>query len=80
MPVLAALNGEGAAVIQEAKAGLTCRAGDANGLAEIVIKMSKMSMRDREIMGTNGFEFSKREFDRKITIDMAEAHLMRLIA
>jgi len=79
MPVIAALNGEGAAVIQEAKAGLTCMAGDAEGLAALVIQMSKMSLNDRKKMGANGLEFSKREFDRQMIVDMAESHLARLI-
>lgn len=80
MPVIAALNGEGAAVIQEAQAGLTCMAGDAEGLAALVIQMSKMSPIDRKKMGINGLEFSKREFDRQMIVDMAESHLRRVIA
>ena len=79
MPVIAALNGEGAAVIQEAQAGLTCMAGDAEGLAALVVQMSKMSPIDRKKMGINGLKFSKREFDRQMIVDMAESHLMGLI-
>lgn len=80
MPVIAALNGEGASVIQEAQAGLTCMAGDAAGLADLVVQMSEMSSTDRKRMGLNGLEYSRREFDRKILIDMAESHLMKLVA
>jgi glycosyltransferase involved in cell wall biosynthesis len=80
MPVIAALNGEGAAVIQEAQAGLTCMAGDAEGLAALVVQMSKMSLIDRKKMGINGLKFSKREFDRQMIVDMTESHLMGLIA
>ena len=80
IPVIAALNGEGADVIKEAQAGLTCMAGDAEGLVALVIQMSNMSPLDRKKMGINGLEFSKREFDRHMAINKVESHLMRLIA
>ncbi len=79
IPVIAALNGEGADVIKEAQAGLTCMAGDAEGLAALVIQMSKISPQDRKKMGINGLEFSKREFDRRIAINKFESQLKRLI-
>lgn len=80
MPVIAALNGEGASVIQEAQAGLTCMAGDAAGLADLVVQMSEMPAAERKSMGLNGLYYSRREFDRKMVIDMAESHLMKLVA
>jgi len=78
-PVIAALNGEGADVIRAANAGLTCMAGNAVGLAEIVRKMSELPASERLVMGKNGLEFSKREFDRRMVLDIAEKYLSRLI-
>ena len=80
IPVIAALNGEGASVIQEAQAGLTCMAGDAAGLAALVVQMSEKPSTDRKRMGLNGLEYSRREFDRRNVIDMVESHLMKLVA
>ena len=80
MPVIAALNGEGAEVVRQANAGLTCPAGDAKGLATLVIKMSKLSGSELQLMGKNGLEFSNREFDRRKLIDSVENHLLGLCA
>ncbi len=79
IPVIAALNGEAADIVKEAQAGLTCMAGDAKGLAALVIQMSNMSPQDRKKMGINGLEYSKREFDRHRAINKFECLLMRLI-
>jgi colanic acid biosynthesis glycosyl transferase WcaI len=79
MPIVAALNGEGADVIRSANAGFTCAAGHAGGLAEIVLKMAALPLGERQTMGKNGLEFSKREFDRRMVVDMAEQHLAGLV-
>jgi colanic acid biosynthesis glycosyl transferase WcaI len=78
-PIIAALNGEGADVVRAANAGLTCTAGNASGLAEIVRKMSELPSSERIAMGKNGLEFSKREFDRRVLVDMAEKYFSRLV-
>lgn len=78
IPIVAALNGEGADVIQQAKAGLTCGAGKPQDLANIVLMMSELSLIERQAMGRNGLEFSKREFDRRKIVDTAESHLLAL--
>jgi len=79
MPIVAALNGEGAEVIRSANAGFTCAAGHASALAEIVLKMSVLPLSERQIMGKNGLEFSKREFDRRTIVDSAEQQLAGLV-
>lgn len=78
IPVIAALNGEGADIIDLANAGFCCPAGNEVALAELVIKMSELSEIDRKAMGSNGLEFSMREFDRCMVVDMAEKHLSGL--
>jgi colanic acid biosynthesis glycosyl transferase WcaI len=78
MPIVAALNGEGAEVIRLARAGLTCPAGNPAELAKTVLKMSALSMSERQAMGKSGLQFSEREFDRSKVIDLAETHLLGL--
>jgi glycosyltransferase involved in cell wall biosynthesis len=79
MPILAALNGEGADVVRSADAGFTSPAGSAEGLAEIVLKMAKLPLSERQVMGKNGLEYSKREFDRRMVVDMAEKYCSELV-
>ena len=79
MPILGALNGEGADVVRSANAGFTCPAGNAEGLAEIVLKMAKLPLSERQVMGKNGLEYSKREFDRRMVVDMAEKYCSELL-
>jgi len=78
MPVIAALNGEGADVIRLAKAGFTCPAGNAVELAASVHKMAELPKSERDAMGKNGLEFSQHAFDRRMLVDMAEKHLSGL--
>lgn len=53
-PVIAALDGEGARVIEEYGAGLTCAAEDAEALAALIEKLYHMSSEDRAAMGAAG--------------------------
>jgi glycosyltransferase involved in cell wall biosynthesis len=52
-PIIASLDGEGARIISEAGAGLICNAEDARGLAQCIISLRNMSIKQREIMGHN---------------------------
>lgn len=79
MPIIAALNGEGADVVNSANAGFTCASGHAEGLAEIVLKMANIPLSERQVMGKNGFEYSKREFDRRMVVDLAEKYCSGLL-
>ena len=78
MPVIAALNGEGADVIRLAQAGFTCPAGNAVELASIVRKMAELPNSERQAMGKNGLNFSQQAFDRKKIVDLAEKYLSGL--
>ncbi|CAN1531251.1 RfaG Glycosyltransferase [Methylophilaceae bacterium] len=68
-PVLAMLNGEGANIINESEAGITCPAEDAQALADSVLKLSIMSACELEEMGRKGLDYSNREFNRRILIE-----------
>jgi glycosyltransferase involved in cell wall biosynthesis len=77
-PVLAMLNGEGARIVNESGAGLTCPAGDPRALADAVLKLSAMGVEEREKMGMKGLEYSKKEFDRGRLITKLEQMLEQL--
>jgi len=53
-PIVAALDGEGAKVVAEAGAGLTCPAEDYQGLAQRIEQLFKMSVSERGKLGVAG--------------------------
>ena len=68
IPVLAMLNGEGAEIVNRSGAGLSCQAGDGRALAANVLKLSNMSIDERQVMGERGMAMSRNEFDRSMLI------------
>lgn len=74
-PLLGMLDGEGARVIQEARAGLVCPAGQGRQLASCVETLASMSATEKQLMGTNGQAYCQREFDRDELISRVEALL-----
>lgn len=71
-PILGMLDGEGATVIKNAKAGLVCEAGDSNALARLVLKLVALSPEERKQMGLNGIQYSNKEFNRVQLMDKLE--------
>ncbi len=80
IPIVAMLNGEGAALVKYSNSGLICNAGDSAGLASAVLKLSKMTKEDRSAMGRNGIEVSTKEFDRSMLIDRLEGWLAEVVS
>jgi glycosyltransferase involved in cell wall biosynthesis len=76
-PLVAALDGEGANLVEEAGCGMVSPADDANALAEVVLKMSELPEARLREMGACGQEYSKKHFDRKLLIDELETLLQR---
>lgn len=64
-PIIAALNGEGARIIEEADAGLTCAAEDADGLANAIKTLYEMDQVSRRQMGNNGHAYFDEHFEMK---------------
>ena len=62
-PILAALNGEGARVIRESKAGLVCEAEDYISLSKNIKKILYMDSKERELLGFNGKQYFKKNFE-----------------
>lgn len=79
-PVIAALDGEGANIIEDAGAGVTCRSGAPDALARAVLKMYKTSKSEREKMGRSGKAYYEENFDRSMLLDKLEGWMKELIA
>lgn len=75
-PVIASLDGEGARLIEEAGAGLSCPAGDAEALAGAVRALRNMPRAERERMGADGLKFCRDNFTRASLIERLEGWLM----
>jgi len=72
-PILGCINGEGARVIVEAEAGLTCDAMDATALASNIRHMSRMSTDELEMLGRNGKAYFMDHFEsRKLAKELIE--------
>lgn len=80
IPVIAMLNGEGAELVAEAGAGLACSAGDSAGLAQAVLRISKMRAEERLAMGQRGKALYAREFERQILLNRLEGWMLDLAA
>lgn len=80
IPLLGMLDGEGADVIREAQAGLTCEAGDGDGLAKAVLALAAMPLAERNQMGLNGLKYAQQEFGRTQLMNRLEALLTEAIA
>lgn len=78
IPVVAMLNGEGSDVVRESGSGITCGAGDHEGLAKAVLQLSQATPEERLEMGRKGRELSQREFDRDTLISRLEGWMGEL--
>lgn len=79
IPLLGMLDGEGAAVIRDAQAGLTCEAGDGAGLAQAVLALAAMPTAERKQRGLNGRNYAQQEFGRAQLMDRLEALLAEAV-
>lgn len=75
IPLLGMLDGEGARVINEAGAGLTCPAGNGSALADVVRRLSSLSAEERKVMGNRARDYCRQEFDRKTLVTTFEGWL-----
>lgn len=80
IPLLGMLDGEGAAVIHDAHAGLTFGAGDSDGLAQAVLTLAAMLPERRQQMGLNGRKYAQQEFGRAQLMGRLEALLSEAVA
>lgn len=74
-PIIASLDGEGARLVEEAAAGMSCPAEDASALAQACRKLYSASPEDRERIGRAGRCFFEKHFDP----DMLASRLAKLL-
>ena len=79
-PIIACLDGEGARVVADAGAGLTCPAEDAAALAERVMRMKRLSAEERERMGAAGKRYYEENFDPQFLTRQLLDHLRRVVS
>ncbi len=79
-PIIAGLAGEGARIIEEAKAGVTAPAGDPAGLAAAVLRLMRTDPSDRAAMGERALAYSRKNFDREVLLDRLVALMREAIA
>ncbi len=76
-PILCAINGESANIINQAGCGFTSPAGDASALAENIIKLYLMTHEKRHEMGQNGVRYANENFCRERLLDELSLILSR---
>lgn len=74
-PVIAALDGEGARVVEESGAGFACPAEDPEALAKTVLRMYNLSVAERETMGRFGREYFEKNFERHLLLKQLDVWL-----
>lgn len=75
-PIVGALDGEGARVIEESGAGVVGPAEDGQALADSVLVLYRMSAEERAAMGRNGHAYFTRNFERERLLDQLEETLL----
>jgi colanic acid biosynthesis glycosyl transferase WcaI len=78
-PILAALNGEGASLLNKSGAGLVAQAGDGQALAECALRLSRMSVEERAGMGRAARAYFEAEFDRSLLLGRLESFIRKLV-
>ncbi len=79
-PIIAALDGEGARVIEESGAGLTCPAENPDSLAEAVLSLYRKSDDERRFMGEQGRRYFEKNFERVMLLNQLENWMKELVS
>lgn len=74
-PILAALEGEGAQVLEESGGGYACRPEDPKALAETVLKMYGLTDTERQVIGNCGRNYYLQQFEREHLLNRLEGWL-----
>lgn len=77
-PIIAALDGEGAKIVEESGAGIVCPVENPGALAKTVLKIYNMPEKDRELMGKNGRIYFEVNFERNMILDRIEGWMNAL--
>lgn len=74
-PVIAALNGEGANIVQQSGAGLTCPAEDSASLAAQIQKLAALPSQERDRMGHSARNYYEQHFE----MDLQAENLLKIL-
>jgi len=74
-PIVAALDGEGARIIAEAKAGISVPSGQARALADAIRALHGMPTAQRDEFGANGKRYFEQNFEPQKQVDKLIGHL-----
>lgn len=77
-PIIAGLDGEGARVVEEAKAGFVAPAEDPTALADAVRRMIALSQQERAALGQNARAYYEKHFDRERLLGELEELMKKL--
>jgi glycosyltransferase involved in cell wall biosynthesis len=78
-PIIAALDGEGARIVSEANAGVTCPAEDAPALSKAVLHLKSLPSAELGRLGIAGREYYHRHFDPSVLTRRLLEYLLPLI-
>ena len=78
-PIVAALDGEGARIINESGSGIAVDAGDAEGLAKAVKQLYETSSTERYLMGKQGRIYYEQHFEREMLVDRLESWMREIL-
>lgn len=78
-PIIAALAGEGATLIEESGSGLTCSPENPDELARRVLDLYALSSEERDALGLSGYAFCQKNFAREKLFDKLESLMERHI-
>ncbi len=79
-PIIAALDGEGARVVEEAGAGMTAPAEDPVALADTILNMYRMPSERRIAMGASGRSYFLANFERNLLLDRLDRQMKEFIS
>ena len=79
-PIVAALSGEGARIVEESEAGVTCPPENPSALSEAILRLYNMPAEELREMGTNGRDYFKKNFEREMLIDQLESWMTDLVS
>jgi colanic acid biosynthesis glycosyl transferase WcaI len=78
-PIIGSLDGEGARMIEEAGAGISCPAESPQQLADAVLTMYQSSVERRKEQGRAGRAYFDAEFERNMLVDRLEGWMLELV-
>ncbi len=78
-PIIASLDGEGARVVQEARAGLAPGAENPLALADAVLDLYHMSTEERAAMGERGRIYYEKHFERGLLLNRLDGWMKQAV-